>query len=680
MADPLAEIVEKLHTNRWLAHQYLFAKRHKKQSAWFHPELVTAWASPVLNLGFELFRGAAKTTYSEESLAIMGLHREFNYGVIICESEQKAVERLMAIRYQLESNDLIRHIYGPQQGRIWLQNAIELSNGTMLRGLGRGQNIRGEKNPFGNSRPDFFLLDDIETPQDVRTPEARQQTRDWFNREVWPAMEDFACRMRVNGTRLHPECFIAWLENDPDWRETWTKIPLWTVTDGLDVDPDNPTIVSNWPDKFPTDQIRRLIRRFARAHDISGMCQEYLCRSQDETTRHFPKEQMRVEPTSSIPAFAPKYLVIDPARKGAQIKKGNARTGYLACATIGREMWIPEAHGRYDTPEKIVEHTFELYERHNPIWIGIEADGLEEFLWAPFRAEMMRRGVLLPLKALYAPKVMNKDAFILGMAPFWASREIVMCGHKEADGQIVTASVQDLVDELDAFPSGLKDVANCLAYIPQLRGGEPIYADFGPEHVFSEGLDFPVLGHYLMLHGDATMLSAVLAAYGRHGEIAILEDWLGLPTTDELLPFLASIKDVAKLKIVGTPILFKPTGGPAVAIFKREGWTVLRGAQPETGTLTASLRQQIHRQPAFSVSLNAHWALRAMLGGYSRNISRNGQVFEKPADGPYKLIGETMEALAETLRKTAHREDDTGSLTAYTRSGQPYLSLLRRER
>lgn len=682
MSDPLEEIVGSLHTNRWLAHTFLFAHRHRRQPAWFHPQLVEAWASKTPRAGFELFRGAAKSTIAEEAMCIMPLHREFNYGVILGETYGKAVERLMAIAYELETNEKIRTIYGPQRGRIWTQNAIELSNGVLLQAFGRGQNIRGEKNPFGNTRPDFVLADDVEDRDSVRTPEARKATHDWFNHEVIPALEEDSCPVRINGTRMHPEALVAQLAIDPEWRDHWVRIPMWTVTDGSDTDPENPTITSNWPDKFPQETCRRIIRRFVSKHDLDGLNQEYLCRSTEMTTKDFPKEAATVDVLSSVPSWAPRFVIIDPARKGNLAKKGNARTGYLAFAAAGRKVWILEAFGRYHSVPQIVDETFALASRHKPVWISPEADGLEEFLMAPYRAEMSRRGVILPLRPVYAPRKEHKDDFIRGMQPFYLSKEIIIIGYKNDLGQIVTQSCDDLLAEMDMFPSGTKDVINCMAYIPQVRGGEPVYEDFGPQHISPNDpseTHAGALASYLIFHGDGSALCGVLAHYGRSGELTVVQDYILKPDSEDLVPILTVCRSQAHLKVVCTPGLFKPTGGPTVSILRRNGVAPVMGAEPEVGSLTNRLRMLIKNAPAFQVSTDATWSLRALSGGYARAVKGDGTTFEQPSDGPYKLIGEALESLG-ALTDRVRSDDDSTELMAYTPDGQAYLSVLPRRR
>lgn len=677
-SDPLSEIVSILHNDRWKAHNYLFAHRHKRQSAWFHKQLVEAWASPHPRLGNIIFRGAAKSTYAEEGMCIMGLHQEFYYGLILGETYQKAVERLMSIAYELESNEKIRAIYGQQRGRLWRENVIELSNGVLIQAFGRGQNIRGEKNSFTNTRPDFVLGDDFEDKDSVRTPEARQQTQHWWDHEVIPALEDYACPVRINGTLLHPEALIAKLARDPEWK--FTVIPMWYATDGSDTDPDNPALVSNWADKHPVSTCRKIIRKAIRYHDLNGLCQEYLCRSMEESTKYF---QMSVVPQnavlmSDVPAFAPRVVIVDPARKGNTIRKGNARTGYLAAARVGSTLYISEAHGKYHTPEQIVAESFRLNETHNPLWVCVEADGLEEFLWAPYRAEMTRRGLTLPIKPLYAPKQENKDAFIAGMSTFWNSHCIKFVGYREESGSMNMASVQDLLDEADAFPSGLKDVLNCLAYVPQALGGDPIYADFSPLHVLAAGDYTPALCHYLVFHGDATAVCAVLASYDRSGRLTILEDYLLPPTAEDVRPVLVAIQGRAKTRTSVTPALTKQTGGPLVGILRRNGLSPATGPAPELGALSPLLRQQIHNQPAFQVSPDASWSLKALCGGYCRNVAADGRVFEDAAPGPYRLVGEALESLVRTVEVLGSDGGDSDVLLSHTREGQEYLSVLRR--
>ena len=59
----------------------------------------------------------------------MACLRKFNNGLIIGETETRAVERLTAIKHELENNEDIHSIFGDPVGPKWQETYIELANG-----------------------------------------------------------------------------------------------------------------------------------------------------------------------------------------------------------------------------------------------------------------------------------------------------------------------------------------------------------------------------------------------------------------------------------------------------------------------------------------------------------------------------------------------------------------------
>ena len=651
------EIVENLHNDRVLAHHFLFPHRHKNVTPDFHRHLISEWADSHPRRLYEIFRGAGKSTIAEEALIVMALHREFRYALIIGETYSKAVERLLAIKYELEHNQTISGVYGEQEGEIWRENVLGLNCGTFLQAFGRGMSIRGEKSYVLNSRPDFVFIDDLEDNESVATPERAEETLKWLNREVIPAMESENCRIRINGTRLKPYALIAKLADDPEWKSE--RIPLWRAGEGQDTDDENPTLISNWPDKFPVKDIRTIIRRFRRAGDMNGLTQEYLCRSIDDVSKTF--QVTDIPQDKPQPSFAPYYLVVDPARTKSH---KNARTGYCVGSYLGNTLTIPAAYGKHQLPSEIISEIFALDDEFHPIFIGVERDGLEEWLAEPLRAEMLKRGRLLPLMPLRAPRDKSKTEFIKGLQPFVIAHEIQVSA---------PARCQDLLSELSMFPQGTNDVLNALAYFPQLRGGEPVYTDFGLSNIDIE--DSPKPGRtYCAFNGDAQGGVAVIACFHRDATLTVLEDFVFEPTIIGLKQVFLACRDHGRVTFMATPNLYKATGGPIIGLLRREGQAVIQGPEPETGSLAPWLRERTKNRSPLTVSMSAHMTVNALSGGYRHKLGGQGLVFDAPVDSVYCSLAQALECLVQFCAETGVEDDLPMTRDA---RGHEFISLRR---
>src|SRR5579859_272211 len=121
MADPqfILGAIQKLHADRWLAHQRLFPHRHQfagkpTEPADFHPEIVADFWGKQRYSQFMSFRVSAKSTLAEEDVTLLACYKQAHNIVILGSSETRAAERVASVSYELLNNDFITELFGPQ--------------------------------------------------------------------------------------------------------------------------------------------------------------------------------------------------------------------------------------------------------------------------------------------------------------------------------------------------------------------------------------------------------------------------------------------------------------------------------------------------------------------------------------------------------------------------------------
>ncbi len=112
--------------------------------------------------------------------------RLFNM-LLVSHSYDNASELLMPMMIQLESNPRIMHDFGQQKSwRGWEVGKFITADGCSFRALGSGQSPRGSRNE--EKRPDFILIDDIDTDEEARNPVRLKKKWDWIEQALWPTM------------------------------------------------------------------------------------------------------------------------------------------------------------------------------------------------------------------------------------------------------------------------------------------------------------------------------------------------------------------------------------------------------------------------------------------------------------------------------------------------------------
>ena len=166
----------------------------------------------VLN---EIFRNGAKSTIAEEALLIQAGFREFRNALVICETQDRANDRVEAIKHEAETNEWIAEIFENDlsPGDRWAAGELVFANGVRVLGLGRGASIRGIK--FHESRPDRLFIDDLEDEDSTRDPKRRKATKTWFTRPLILRPRDPEVKVCMAATPLDPDDMAEMLRRDP---------------------------------------------------------------------------------------------------------------------------------------------------------------------------------------------------------------------------------------------------------------------------------------------------------------------------------------------------------------------------------------------------------------------------------------------------------------------------------
>lgn len=642
-------ILEKLIRDRVLAHQVLFAHRHPSLTPPFHDEMIRDWHGSHARLVRKAFRGGAKSTLAEEAITIMALLREFRNCVILGESETRAVERLRAIKHEFEFNPYIEDLFGSLVGPVWTETKVILTNGIVLQAHGRGQSLRGVKHL--DARPDLWFVDDLEDNESVATPEAREKWLRWFFSVVMPAADPTA-RFRVVGTPLDPEALLEKLSADQDWDSKTYPIEYRDLEGSLR---------ATWEDRFPLPEIDKIRASFERQGLANQFAQEYLCQSVDPATKPFTSEMFRVEPT--LRSWHAVYAMVDPARTAKP--DSSATTGVAVWSWINNRLIVWDSYAKFWKPDEIVSDLFAIGETYNPVTIGVEEDGLNEFILQPVRQAQLGRGVSLPIRAVRAPK--GKLDFIRGLQPFFNAREVVFA-----------KDLPDLRSQLLSFPTGRIDAPNALAYALSLRPGSVIYDGFSVQNISEDLTVAPSVTCHLAVNASQFSTTAVLVQLVE-GALHVLADWVregdpGLVLSDVVKE--AGLEAGKACRVLAPSSHFGNydriglrAAAARVPVEMRRGGSELEGREEIRSLLTRSQRGF----PKLRVSTRARWTLNAFSGGYARLLTKAGVLTEFATEGPYRTLMEGLESFA-ALMKVKAREDDNSVNWKLDSSGRRYMS------
>lgn len=651
---PRQQLVSMYLADRPLAHAVLFRHRHPQASPPFHRQMIEDWHSSAPFVLDMVFREGGKSTIAEEAITLMALFREFKNGLIVGSSGPKAIERLHAIKHELENNEDIRRIFGDMVGPTWTDDEVILANGTRIVARGKGQSLRGTK--FEDQRPDMIFVDDMEEDlADVSTPEARRKTLLWFTSVLLPAGDSLKKRVRMSATPLHPEAVPVLLLKDPEWIHH--QFPLYYRDEEGEK-------VSSWPERWPIDKILKLEQGYYARGQVDVFQREYMVTAEAPDSKPFRAEMIRVEPR--VRTWQAVYSMTDPART---TRSTSATTGRVVWSWIGPKLVIWDGIARRWMPNEIIDDLFHIQETYHPVHIGFEEDGLNQWALQAIRQEMVKRGTTIPLRATKAPP--SKINFIRGLQPFFQAREVEFA-----------QPLPDLKGQLLGFPTGDIDAPNALAYALKMRPGAPLYDDFGGRHV-TEDLDAaPGRPVWLCLNATRACVTGVLVQ-AFDGHVRILADATreGDPSevARDLITTLRLETASRDIRITAGPVHFDQYNNVGLRqAIARIPLDVRPSVPCDQGRphMRGLLQSERQAMPAFLVSDKATWTLNALSGGYCRVLNKGGILADHAEEGVYRTLMEGLESFLGLMDLGLGDGDDRASLNAETAQGRPYRSML----
>jgi hypothetical protein len=652
-------LLVELGRNRRVAHETLFAHRHPLRTPHFHLQMIDAFHGPHPKVILEAFRDAAKSTVSEEGMVVGALYREFRNCVIVGSSFARAKERLASIRNEFVVNRYINQLFGPMEGPVWGDGRIVLANGVCITALGAGMSMRGTK--YLDARPDFWMIDDLEDEESVKTPEARNAMMQWLYRTFLPAMAKDA-RGRFLGNRLDQDAVIVRLSKDSAWRHY--RFPIMAQTlEGAPCEGRTGLWTPTWADKFSIPEIEAKQAEYTRLGLLHAFNCEYMCEADDPGGRLFSADQLKTS-AELVRSWEAVYAAWDPARTASRT---SAMTGRAVFSWVRNRLVVWEGSAHLWLPDEIVEDILDTDERFSPVELGVEATGLEEFILQPLRHAALQRRQLLPIRKLTPPR--GKVEFIRGLQPFFKAGEV----------EFVNVS-QEAVNQLTAFPTGRKDFPNALAYALHMRPGLPVYDGFSRDHV---AVEHPRIRApwWLVVNATPQYTTAALLQTD-DGIVRVAADWVREgPPGDHLQAIVGEARLQAgsgrPLKLVAPPLPAHHMDTVGLRIAARAAQlTVQNGGAPLKGRVALSerLNQRRKDDTMVAVAMAARWTLNGFAGGYALEVKRHGQLTREPVDNVYRVLMEGLESFVALMSMGAGEEDEPRR-TAVAADGRVYTTI-----
>lgn len=340
-----AQVIELGAVDREFFCSTFFPQTARQKMPAFHHMIWDLLESSARLVMIHVFRGGAKT-----STLRMFAARRIAYGfartvLIIGKSEAHALTSARWLRKRIESEtSLFAQTFQLRPGGKWQDHHFEIEHGLQAQipgaistvtvlAMGATGSTRGVN--IDDWRPDLIILDDIVDAENASTPEQRLKVNEnvygALKPSLAPKVDAPDAKMVGLQTPLDREDYSMLALNDPEWVSL--RVGCWTAdTENRMTDQQE----SCWPERYPSEELRRMKRASIARNQLSLWTREYECRIVTPETSAFVGAWLQfydVAPPGMIV-----YSGIDPVPPPSEraIAKGLVGNDYEAVVSIGR--------------------------------------------------------------------------------------------------------------------------------------------------------------------------------------------------------------------------------------------------------------------------------------------------------------------------------------------------------
>lgn len=466
------------------------------------------------------YRGIGKSAMCKGKAVKVVCYRQAKFILYVGQSLDYAKSQIEAIKFELIANRMITSTFGYMKAEKY--EGVDLAFNKegfyvcdpktgepfcFIGALGANQSPRG-KNVYINGeyvRPDFVIIDDLESDEDVANEMTRKKIWTW----LMGSLKEVTSEERPNPkTGLWDRDM-----NDPSWRPPWRffymdtykhedaamakllEMPDWKslrLPQGEPVYEEGTDKITGYRSLVPSISDRQLEVEALNAKNggyIDTFYREKLCLAVSEENKSWTRsmfkyyrESDKVDRTLktglSYDSHVYRFLIVDPA------KTSNPKSAYssilgVAVDPIEQRIYARDLVCKHLDPVEVVEHMIDMAFALNTRMVWIENTGLEDWLEHLVRNECITRRVSLNLQYLDARarvaaggdygtgKDAAKRARASTIQPYYRQGYVVHADHLQQSA---------LEQQMLSFPyCTYWDAIDCAGYIPKVMMELGIY-------------------------------------------------------------------------------------------------------------------------------------------------------------------------------------------------------------
>jgi len=485
-------LVESYKSTKVLA-RVLFPERFDVPFSRLHDEIFDLIDSGAPKVAIAAPRGIGKTSIVGLAYAAKQiLFQDSKFLPYVSQSFDSSVLQTENLKIELASNELVRTLFGQVNTvggeaidrtfskKSWVARFQQDSIGTLVYPRGAGQQIRGIL--YRNSRPDFFIVDDLEDSEEVLNEELRRKLEIWFFADLLKAVSRVRKDWRIIyiDTLKHENALLQTLLDSSDWESIRLELcddELRSNAPEFISDEDIKKEHESHKEKGLLDVFYREFRNLPISKEDAVFKPEYFKYYVESGDALLVYESGAREPERIPIRELTNIVLVDPA-KTVKLSSADSAVIVVGIHRQSRKIFVRNIVAGKMEPDELLNHMFDQSQIFRAMVLAVETTGIDRWISQPIENLMRMRikaGATVPIYHSISASGSKKAERVSQLGTYYKMGFIY---HNKA-------ACQKLESQLVMFPRPkLWDCADGLSHLLPVMDQFAYYfdpEDFGPE-------------------------------------------------------------------------------------------------------------------------------------------------------------------------------------------------------
>jgi len=350
--------------------------------------------------------------------------------LIVTINQDKANEIMTLIQKNLEFNDKLIEVFGPQKGYSdWSKSTLRVLNAKVSTKEPTLQ-VLGVTSSMVGGHYDLIILDDVTDQKNSRTDHRRRELTRWLESTLMPMLEPSGKIVSI-GTKWHQSDIHSYFQNLDKYE---TRV-YQAIIEEPDDDGKGGKVL--WPERYSFEKLNEIRNTYGNVAFMMQYQNEYISDAESPIKFEWVQNAVDGYPGKIMPPYFA-YIGVDLASAGEE-------SDYFTISVVLEKdgiYYVVDGYRGHITLSKQFEIIYNYYSKWEPVRIGIEQAAQQKSIIE----NLIEKYPSLPIVPIKSSIVSDRMSRVMRLSVLFETERIML-----------NPNLGIWVDELISFPRGSHD-------------------------------------------------------------------------------------------------------------------------------------------------------------------------------------------------------------------------------